>query len=839
MANDIQRVNYAEGQRLSAADLLSEQMYLLGLDARHNLGEHVPGVALGLMSSSDVTGDPVISPGVAIDAQGRELLSSASTPVPVLPAGAACVDLWIVYCLVPLRLRQPGLSDCSPGAFQRWREFGQIVANGANAGDAPAAPFNGAVYLGRVRCDSSTDVSFVALMGQRVADPGNRSILQVGPVNDRDTNGFMVQSTDGTGVFTPRLAIDRFNKTSFWGDLNLQGYFASALLATPVDQAFLLVQAKKPGDAGEQIRVRLTPSRMAGGKQVFNVTFLVAGKSVGTPFIIGPDLDNIKNQISAFDKTSSLVSLSLVVRDQAPDQREDPALNAASPIDQVLTGQDDPLDASGGDLKLQQWPDPPVQSSTRVRGCAPPASTDPPDQLPNGISFTPPAQPVKRTPLPGASAATITENGNSVLQLRLDLGLKKDNDPSTRLSMGAPDSTGKFAAWLTGDGNGKLAINGGGASANPSLNLNVTGTIQQAPIQPDATDPRFANLLVLAWLHGLQSSVQASTVVQLSIPAPPVLIETGQPWSYTVSATNSGLAAVTADKLFETRSIGGQTLLTNVANQTVIPPGPPSVFTIQHVAGDMGTTGDLSIEVRMSGKIGNIFWWKPVTAGPIPVVPSPPLDSTDLPSSTPPGADFDYSFSIKNTAARAIHLTAVTVTEAALALPQPVPPGDMQQGDTNSFGPITHPGGINADLTVKISISFDWHNGPSSSVTATKTIRSLTDLKIQFQMVPASISVGAAWTYKLQLTNSGAQPLVLQTLEQRLSSVDFPTTAYASIPLGGSIHLNPGESQPVGSIAGTLVPAATTKVTLEIRSTYLREGRTWTPQTVTEVINVT
>jgi len=115
-----QRVTYAEGQRIGADDLAAEQLYLLALDARHNLGEHVPGVAMGLAASTDLMGGPIVTAGVAIDAQGRELLSASDVPRPDA-AGANCVDLWMVYCLLPLRQRRPGTYDCSPAATPRSR----------------------------------------------------------------------------------------------------------------------------------------------------------------------------------------------------------------------------------------------------------------------------------------------------------------------------------------------------------------------------------------------------------------------------------------------------------------------------------------------------------------------------------------------------------------------------------------------------------------------------------------------------------------------------------------------------------------------------------------------
>jgi hypothetical protein len=222
------------------------------------------------------------------------------------------------------------------------------------------------------------------------------------------------------------------------------------------------------------------------------------------------------------------------------------------------------------------------------------------------------------------------------------------------------------------------------------------------------------------------------------------------------------------------------------------------------------------------------------------VVQSPAIDISDLPSSAPPGADFDYSFTISNLAALAIHLTAVALTEGTSAAQQlPIAVADLQHGDQATFGPIHHPGGISLDLAVAIAISFTWNNGPVSSVTANKTIACSPDLDVQFQNIAASVHVLTPWTYDLLLTNTGGSQVTVHSLEQGLSSADFAPTPYVSIPIGGPITLTPGQSQTVANIAATEVPSTTTKIILEIRSTYVREGRTWIPEAATQDVNVT
>ncbi|MBD0319012.1 MAG: hypothetical protein ICV87_01665, partial [Gemmatimonadetes bacterium] len=80
------RLNYFDHQFLRRDDFADEQAYHLGMRRAHNRMLHTPGVAQGLVVAADGTGITV-SEGVAIDAEGRELVLAddverdlASTP---------------------------------------------------------------------------------------------------------------------------------------------------------------------------------------------------------------------------------------------------------------------------------------------------------------------------------------------------------------------------------------------------------------------------------------------------------------------------------------------------------------------------------------------------------------------------------------------------------------------------------------------------------------------------------------------------------------------------------------------------------------------------------------
>lgn len=67
------RVNYREGQILSAADLVDEQVTRIVRRRRHNIGHHGWGIVTGLQIICDSVDGLVIEPGSAIDGYGRPL----------------------------------------------------------------------------------------------------------------------------------------------------------------------------------------------------------------------------------------------------------------------------------------------------------------------------------------------------------------------------------------------------------------------------------------------------------------------------------------------------------------------------------------------------------------------------------------------------------------------------------------------------------------------------------------------------------------------------------------------------------------------------------------------
>ncbi|MFZ2101297.1 MAG: hypothetical protein WAU86_12110, partial [Oricola sp.] len=70
--NQIERLNYYQGQYLRAQDFRDEQEYHRDLRRRHNLGQHTWGIVAGLeLVEEDKEGgsgkDIFIQPGMAVD----------------------------------------------------------------------------------------------------------------------------------------------------------------------------------------------------------------------------------------------------------------------------------------------------------------------------------------------------------------------------------------------------------------------------------------------------------------------------------------------------------------------------------------------------------------------------------------------------------------------------------------------------------------------------------------------------------------------------------------------------------------------------------------------------
>jgi hypothetical protein len=201
MANNIERLNYYEREYLRSFDFIAEQNYHMEMRRRLNLALHLWGIVEGLdvKLGEIVPGAPnqfYISPGMAIDAYGREILLFAPymlteddvTRNRITAAGR--YSLFIVYTSELATPPSPGFSVCNlKDEYTRRRESFQIViadqpdptgeptAIDELSDDPVAKPWP--VRLGSVDIDASLTITnawpknrvYIGLRAQRIIAP--------------------------------------------------------------------------------------------------------------------------------------------------------------------------------------------------------------------------------------------------------------------------------------------------------------------------------------------------------------------------------------------------------------------------------------------------------------------------------------------------------------------------------------------------------------------------------------------------------------------------------------------------------------------------------------------
>ena len=125
LSDPLRRVNFSHGQMLTAADLAAEQAYLREKSRLHNRRLHGYGTVSGL-DVSVADGCVVVSPGLAIDGLGREVV--VTQPLTLRLEAHLDVRRWtrdvvITWHETP-ETPVPG-PDGTP-VFTRWREHAEV-----------------------------------------------------------------------------------------------------------------------------------------------------------------------------------------------------------------------------------------------------------------------------------------------------------------------------------------------------------------------------------------------------------------------------------------------------------------------------------------------------------------------------------------------------------------------------------------------------------------------------------------------------------------------------------------------------------------------------------------
>jgi len=132
---DILRVNYTEGQFLSAADFTTEQTYMDESRRRHYISEHTWGIVSGLGIAQNASNIWVVGAGMAIDGYGREIYVFEDEPLDTTEIAAqlagqanATLEIWIAYSTETTAPAINGYPSCISGASNtRIRESFLII----------------------------------------------------------------------------------------------------------------------------------------------------------------------------------------------------------------------------------------------------------------------------------------------------------------------------------------------------------------------------------------------------------------------------------------------------------------------------------------------------------------------------------------------------------------------------------------------------------------------------------------------------------------------------------------------------------------------------------------
>jgi hypothetical protein len=136
MVHEVRRVHYFAGRLLTPEDFEADQTYHREMRYLHNrLRGH--GIARGLTVTAADDGSVVVSPGVAIDARGREvvLVDEVRLDVSATPDGRAASDVCIRWDQVPDAYVPAVGPDGTGAAFTRWLERPRVILEPAGQAD--------------------------------------------------------------------------------------------------------------------------------------------------------------------------------------------------------------------------------------------------------------------------------------------------------------------------------------------------------------------------------------------------------------------------------------------------------------------------------------------------------------------------------------------------------------------------------------------------------------------------------------------------------------------------------------------------------------------------------
>jgi len=723
------RVLFRERQLLRAADLQTEQQYLLGRAGRHHVAPHTWGIVRGL--SISLQGDvATVQPGLAIDGYGHELL--IYEPVRLKFSQQHSTQyVYLYYCERPK-------GACGSDPYPRIRDSAEMQITATSwpiLSDDPDLPLATAagniagavpwpVLLGIIKARKNnifhvhySHCTYTCIRASLICSPEGGTIVRVGAENLADPYDLRISLRDAPRNLQKRFALDRDGNAIFWGNLILTSAQRSAVLPTQIEGVFLKAQVKSAVDGA--VRVQSVFSR--GKQSALTLHFRASSVSRGRTADDVLQLDSsftakqLKQAIRDFNKTSSSVLLKELVNLSPPRKVVAARSRIAAPprakiSTPIFDDRELPVDFSGADLSFvpEDVPTPlPCDCLTPV---------DNPELLPEGFIFLPgtdaPAPPARDI----YSQHLEPKDQLPSDEFRIGGGAKKDGDFSRHICVSGQNQNG-FVPLLAFRGNGSLALPGdlssGGAQSH--LLCVVGGTAQLPIVKPDPRDQLFNSLLILAFTHGVLSL--SSSVLKLSLPNLP-FVESAQDWSYNLTLQNLSttdlLKAKSSSEILWTDKLASPGSLQNIPPS--IAPGTSVTVPVQHAAADLPDgASQLVIEVAVAMILGTApTAGRVVTlANPIKVHTSPSADFSNL--TDPIATNTQFAISVVNGSDLDFTVTAATLTLPAgpaqdlLGVNPPVAVPSGQSGqlpvDANvTVGPAAH-------VQFTLQITYHWTSG--------------------------------------------------------------------------------------------------------------------------------
>ncbi|MAU12339.1 MAG: hypothetical protein CL607_21125 [Anaerolineaceae bacterium] len=300
------RVHYFEKQYLRAQDFNDEQAYHLAMHRRHNIAHHTWGIVEGLRLYVDEN-RLLLSPGVAIDGYGRELVLPQQQPLSINifeERASDYIDIYLRYTRAKGDAVQSDGELCEVEGeerFYRWLEDPEIryvIPDPFNERPQyrfiPGLPFppsetppddpiqDWMVYIGRINRNAAdesytVDMSkrlYVGLRGEFIFAPSNGAIVQIGAEVEEDLRRFavFVPKSDGAGgvVYRPTLEINQDDnitindETIIHGDVTIRDGTLDFDAATdqepatsPLQRAWRMYRRQDVQTGSEELRIEI------------------------------------------------------------------------------------------------------------------------------------------------------------------------------------------------------------------------------------------------------------------------------------------------------------------------------------------------------------------------------------------------------------------------------------------------------------------------------------------------------------------------------------------------------------------------------------------------------